>query len=622
MNILFEQLTIRNFMSIGEMQIDLRDQGFVSISGVNNYDTNSKSNGSGKSSILESLIWVLTGQTLRGCKDIVNKYTNSGAKVELKFSIDGDNYILTRYKDDKEFNNNLIILKNNTDLSGKGIRDSQKILEDLLPDLDLDLIGSVIVLGQGLPQKFTNNTPSGRKEILEKLSKSDFMIQDIKEKLAARKSDLSSNLRETENLLIELETKKSIYSSQLLQSEKDLFDLTNTPAIDYVNELADLDINISFQESELSLADKKLSDAISKLQESKVNYSSLDSELKSKQLDISTKYNRNELIEARYAVGGRISFLEENINTAKAVKDICPTCGQKLPNIYKIDTTELEQELANLKAEDCKLLSAIELSKENENKEIYQLQESYKNIKNKLIEECGNCSKLVNDLALVKEDIFNKLSDLKVSKHNLINQRDTYISNISKLKSSILDLKDTINKIDEKILYYNIAKDEIDSRLLAVNKMITIASRDFRGFLLSEIIAFIDSRSKEYSQDVIGTTNLNFYLNGNNIDIDYDSRSYENLSGGEKQKLDIIIQLAIRDMLMHFLGFRSNILALDEIFDNLDSLGCEKIVDLISNKLTDIDSIFIITHHSDDLLIPCDLELKIAKNSNGISEII
>ena len=50
-----------------------------------------------------------------------------------------------------------------------------------------------MILGQGMPNKFTNNTPSGRKELLEKLSKSDFMIEDIKNKLSARKNELSEN---------------------------------------------------------------------------------------------------------------------------------------------------------------------------------------------------------------------------------------------------------------------------------------------------------------------------------------------------------------------------------------------------------------------------------------------
>ena len=93
------------------------------------------------------------------------------------------------------------------------------------------------------------------------------------------------------------------------------------------------------------------------------------------------------------------------------------------------------------------------------------------------------------------------------------------------------------------------------------------------------------------------------------------------LSGGEKQKADLIIQFSIRDMLVKFLNFSSNILVLDEIFDALDSVGCERVVNLISNKLNDIESVYIISHRVDSLAIPMDNEIIIVKDENGISKV-
>ena len=88
---------------------------------------------------------------------------------------------------------------NDKDVSGKGIRESEAILNKYLPDLTSQLIGSIIILGQGLPYKFSNNTPSGRKEVLEQLSKSDFMIQDLKDRINERSKLLTQNLRELED---------------------------------------------------------------------------------------------------------------------------------------------------------------------------------------------------------------------------------------------------------------------------------------------------------------------------------------------------------------------------------------------------------------------------------------
>ena len=71
-----------------------------------------------------------------------------------------------------------------------------------------------------------------------------------------------------------------------------------------------------------------------------------------------------------------------------------------------------------------------------------------------------------------------------------------------------------------------------------------------------------------------------------------------------------------------YLGFTSNILFLDEITDNLDNVGCKGLMDLISTSLVDIESTFVISHHSDELVLPIDSEIIVEKNSNGISSIV
>ena len=131
----------------------------------------------------------------------------------------------------------------------------------------------------------------------------------------------------------------------------------------------------------------------------------------------------------------------------------------------------------------------------------------------------------------------------------------------------------------------------------------------------------MNNRVKEYSQDIFDKESVEFILDGNNILIKYDGRDYENLSGGERQKVDLIVQFAIRDMLSSYRGFSSSLLVLDEIFDNLDSLGCSKVIDFISKRLSDVDSIYIISHHSDELNIPVDNILHVIKDKEGNSTI-
>ena len=71
MKIELKTIELNNFMSFENSFIELDKSGFTLISGENNCtEDNSKSNGSGKSSIIEGIIWSLTGETLRGVKDV------------------------------------------------------------------------------------------------------------------------------------------------------------------------------------------------------------------------------------------------------------------------------------------------------------------------------------------------------------------------------------------------------------------------------------------------------------------------------------------------------------------------------------------------------------------------
>ena len=94
------------------------------------------------------------------------------------------------------------------------------------------------------------------------------------------------------------------------------------------------------------------------------------------------------------------------------------------------------------------------------------------------------------------------------------------------------------------------------------------------------------------------------------------------LQGGEKQRVDIILQFAIRDLLQNYMNYSSNIIVLDEIFDALDAKSTQRILELISTRLKDIASVFVISHHPNELQLSYDTEIRIVKNESGISEVV
>lgn len=129
MVITFDKIQITNFFSFGEAEVNLDRGGYVLVSGINeNPVDNAISNGSGKSSLFDAVIWCLTGNTIRECKNVSNINADNGAKVTLYFSVDKDKYEITRTKDYKPLGTTLKIIYNGQDVSGKGIRDTEKIL--------------------------------------------------------------------------------------------------------------------------------------------------------------------------------------------------------------------------------------------------------------------------------------------------------------------------------------------------------------------------------------------------------------------------------------------------------------------------------------------------------------
>lgn len=620
MLIKFKTLKLNNFLSFGYSELDLTSSGYTLVSGINNNKTDlATSNGSGKSSIWEAIAWVLTGKTIRECKDITNIYTSGGSYVEIAFSIDNDEYKILRSKDHIDYKTNLKIYINGEDKSGKGIKDSEKLLAEYLPDLTATLLGSVIILGQGLPQRFSNNSPSGRKDILEKLSKSDFMIEDIKEKLTNRKNILSSRIRSYEDDTLVTDTNLNNVINHISVAQTKLENLNNTDFNVKINELESV---LSTLDIEINHIIENLNSHETKLAEINTQYNNMTNEKVTKILELESQYKDqiDDLKTRRINIQADMRILNQQLNNLLSIKDTCPTCGQKLPNVEKPDTSGLEADIEVLQ---------IELNTTSEKlvniERLYQSDKS--DITNSYSIDLANLELERNDLTKLIQNIKSDLNKYQFDRNNAKIELDLQLRyqatrdlEIQELNRELLQLEDNKTKLSEKIVYISNIKEETQKRLDIVNKMYMIAIRDFRGFLLTNIIDFINRKSKDYSLDIFETDKIEFTLEGNNINIFYDNKQYENLSGGEKQKVDLIVQFSIRDMLCKFLNFSSNIIVLDEIFDNLDALGCQKVLNVISKRLSDIDNIYIVTHHS-DIDLPIDNEIVIIKNDRGISEI-
>lgn len=624
MRITFNNIRLNNFMSFGDEFVQLDNLGYVLVSGKNECpDDASLSNGSGKSSIWEGIVWALTGETIRGHKSVVNLFGNDGAVVTLDFNVDDKNYVIQRSKDHSKLKSSLYISVDGQDISGKGIRDSEAILKQRLPDLTSSLISSVIILGQGLPQRFSNNTPSGRKQVLEELSKSDFMIDDLKQRVSERKNTLNNSLHETEKNVLTLSTKKEMLSKQLADVEKEIEALRATDITQLRSECETVQKRITSIENEM----RELSLDI---EDDKRSVDSLKEAFYAKRTESATKVSQ---INASYSdqltslsvdvatVGNDILTSKKELSRLKGIKDVCPTCGQKLLGVTKPDTTELENHIKELEEKnillqeqrsqlDKKKKAELEINDQNFSAELNSLQQRVQDTEKEIVEKDSKNKSLDKEKATLSKQLLS-------IQHTIA----TVDADMASLQSKVVSLTNDISVTERELLYYNNEQENTKAHVVAINKIETVIKRDFRGCLLKNVIDFIDNRAKKYAQVVFNNNLLEFKQEGNNISISFDNKEYESLSGGEQKKLDVIIQLAIRDMLCHLINFSSNILVCDEIFDALDITGCQKVLDLISSDLEDISSVFIVTHR-DNLCIPCDNEIHVIKDANKISHVI
>ena len=571
------------------------------------------------STLPNSLCFALTGETISGItKNLANNNPDSDeAYVELNVSYEGNDYLIKRILKPKS---DLRIVKNGTDISGKGIKESAAVLVKELPDIDYNLISSTIILGQSMPAKLSSFNPSGRKELLEKLTKSDFMIEDMKSRVSKRLDELNRSLRAQEDSSLVNKSKLIELTNRLAQLKNER---ENAVAPDYDKYILMAKANLAEAQKDIENNTKLLSSTKAKLDEENKKYLALMQEKSKVEHDELAAYNTcvDSIITDKANVSAEIKALEKEIFQLKNIRDVCPTCGQKIPGVHKHNTSKQETQVKDLQAKLKTLTEDFNDKNKKHTEYVKQINESFKkdiDAANKLVSELNadqaSYNRNITEAYSKQSQFMTEVNKWTYEKANADKQWKKLLSDIDEAEKQIIVLQSTV-KLSENM------QVDLNSRLEIVKKMDTLIKRDFRGYLLTNIIDYLNKKAKEYCNIVFGNDRVNLELNGNNLDITYDNKMFDNLSGGEKQRVDIMLQFAIRDLMNKYFSVNSNIIVLDEITDYLDNQSCQAVIKLITEKLNDIESVFIISHHMDELGIPVDSQIHIVKDETGISSI-
>ena len=107
---------------------------------------------------------------------------------------------------------------------------------------------------------------------------------------------------------------------------------------------------------------------------------------------------------------------------------------------------------------------------------------------------------------------------------------------------------------------------------------------------------------QKYISRFFNNTTVELKLNGASIDINIDSNGIKklvsSLSGGEKKRLDLSIQLGLYDLVQSTSQIGFNTIWLDEIEQCLDDLGVEQLIEVIEDKSQDVESVYWISNNS------------------------
>lgn len=648
MNIKFEDIQIENFRSIEKAHINLQNQGNVIVKGVNEYEDNATSNGSGKSSIFEAIVYALFEETSSGEKDVANRINNKGFIINLNLNIDGIKYTIVR--ESKNGNkSNVVLFKDNIDISARNKTDTNKLILEIL-GINKNIFLDSVFLSQTVSTNLASLSPTQRKERLEILTNTDQVINTFKENLKEQQNLYESKCVETQLEINKIEGKQETIENQ---KQNLLIQIDNiNRQIEERNQLGnieDIDKQIQNYNNEINNINKQIPEIDNKItiinnsiKELNVEQGINETLKHDKDLEIQDQRNictniQNEITRVTNIIGHNRVDIDRINKEIEEIKnsDTCPTCGRKYDNVN-------EEHIQKVIEEKNKEIKDLE-DKNLENSEYVQNKQTELD---KEIEKGKKLKEEFEELSKVYRDKNNEIDEQQTNLLNTNNEKTQLLQNIQNIQQNINSLnkqKDTILKfeIPDKTQYEKMC-DDIDKQIVELNDSINnlnkqleenndyvgsikhclqLITKDFRTYLLQNSISYLNSLLKNYSQKLFSNEKDIIYITQDDtkLNIQLGEATYESLSGGEKTRVNIALLLAQKSLANVIGNISCNTIILDEILGYCDAQAEEKVIDLITTELEDLDSIYMVSHK--EIPIGYDTEILVTKNKQGLSTV-
>ena len=590
------QIEIENFRSVqSKVTINVKP-GLYSIEGINN-DEKTSTNGAGKSTLISALYWCLTGNALTNevlADDVINAKVGKNCKVSVLIESSQGDIKITRTRGDSEFGNNLFLEMADQDLTCHKVADTQARIAQLFK-IPFELLHSTIMMTHDIKSAFSELAPQQRVQALESIR--DYSIWDkVREEANKDIKAYNKEIQELNLKLSNMNGSKQTYEKMLASAGENYkvlvksFDETeiNNKMLSLTQENKNYAEEIVSLESSLKELNKIIDESTDKSLQTKLN-EIVDTANNIKLTLQSTEYERKEKVK--------------DIDTIDAwfKNDKCPTCGHLLDRTEqeKFEKSshreELNKQLIQIDEKVKKLNDDIALKRKEWAQVNTQLKVSEQNLHQSRAKLSENNAK-INDLKSKELANTRELAKLEAMK-------GTHSSQVDKLNNDIISYKKEIESISagEAIINEQLKSLENKRQLSDYFFKLLGSKGELRPYLLKQDIAYLNSCMQTYIHQFFENTEAELHLEGPNIEILINSNGIKkkvtSLSGGEKKRLNIAIQLALYDLIQATSQVSFNVLWLDEIESELDQAGVNQLINIIEDKSNDAETVFWITNH-------------------------
>ena len=511
------------------------------------------SNGTGKSTILDALTFVLYGRPFRKISksQLVNATNEKDCLVEIELSVNKTDWKIIRGFKPSIFK----ITRNGEDLDQSSSQlDQQKWLEKNVLKMNYKSFTQIVILGSSTFVPFMQLQSTSRREVVEDLL--DIKIFSsmntlIKEKIRGVKEELKT-----------FELKK--------ESLKDKVEMQQT-FIDEVETRGKEDIR-----------DKE--DKISSLMEETDNYVSINEEYESKVTDLLKEQEKvtgasDKLLKLNNIKGKLTQKVSTLTKEHKFFTDnsVCPTCTQTIQEDFRINkVNDVQSKAQELKSGFQELEQTIQSEQQREqqftavSKEITKLTHGISKNNTRV----SGCQRQIRDLEQEVQRLTSQIANRNTEKEKL----EEFRTNLQRTYENLAEKKEKISYFD---FIYSLLKDG-GVKTMIIKKYLPLINQQVNKYLQMMDFYINFKLDEEFNETIESPIHEDF--------------SYSSFSEGEKMRIDLALLFTWREVARFKNSVNTNLLIMDEVFDSsLDGFGTEEFLKIIRYVIQDAN-VFVISH--------------------------